>query len=335
MFAAGFLGMAALILIAVLASTNRRAIRLRTVGLALALQVAIGALVLYVPLGRRALEGMAHGVDAVLASGKAGIHFLFGNLVNFSVDGIGFVFALNVLPLVVFFSALIAVLYYLGIMQLVIRFIGGAMARLLGTSQTESMSAVANVFVGQSEAPLVVKPYMPKMSDSEFFAVMCGGMASVSGTVLAGYAMMGVDMQYLLAASFMAAPGGLLFAKLIIPETSQPDYVFDNSIQFDGKKPENVLAAAGEGQQRPQAGGGHRRHADRHDRAGDPGQHPAGRGGEMVGMPLSLELILGWIFSPLAFLLGVPLADIGIAGAMIGKKLVVNEFVAYSDLSPT
>ncbi len=190
---------------------------------------------------------MAHGVDAVLASGKAGIHFLFGNLVNFSVDGIGFVFALNVLPLVVFFSALIAVLYYLGIMQLVIRFIGGAMARLLGTSQTESMSAVANVFVGQSEAPLVVKPYMPKMSDSEFFAVMCGGMASVSGTVLAGYAMMGVDMQYLLAASFMAAPGGILFAKLIIPETSQPDYVFDNSIQFDGKKPENVLAAAGEG----------------------------------------------------------------------------------------
>ena len=300
MFAAGFLGMAALILIAVLASTNRRAIRLRTVGLALALQVAIGALVLYVPLGRRALEGMAHGVDAVLASGKAGIHFLFGNLVNFSVDGIGFVFALNVLPLVVFFSALIAVLYYLGIMQVVIRIIGGAMARLLGTSQTESMSAVANVFVGQSEAPLVVKPYMPRMSDSEFFAVMCGGMASVSGTVLAGYAMMGVDMQYLLAASFMAAPGGILFAKLIIPETSQPDYVFDNSIQFDGKKPENLLGGVG----------------------------------EMVGMPLSLELILGWIFSPLAFLLGVPLADIGIAGAMIGKKLVVNEFVAYSDLAP-
>ncbi|MCX4035130.1 NupC/NupG family nucleoside CNT transporter [Aeromonas caviae] len=335
MFAAGFLGMAALILIAVFASTNRRAIRLRTVGLALALQVAIGALVLYAPLGRRALEGMAHGVEAVLASGKAGIHFLFGNLVNFSVDGIGFVFALNVLPLVVFFSALIAVLYYLGIMQVVIRIIGGAMARLLGTSQTESMSAVANVFVGQSEAPLVVKPYMPRMSDSEFFAVMCGGMASVSGTVLAGYAMMGVDMQYLLAASFMAAPGGILFAKLIIPETSQPDYVFDNSIQFDGKKPENVLAAAGEG-----ASSGLKL-------AAAIGamliamiglvilvNTLLGGVGEMVGMPLSLELILGWIFSPLAFLLGVPLADIGIAGAMIGKKLVVNEFVAYSDLAP-
>jgi len=332
MFAAGFLGMAALILIAVFASTNRRAIRLRTVVLALALQVAIGALVLYVPLGRRALEGMAHGVEAVLASGKAGIHFLFGNLVNFSVDGIGFVFALNVLPLVVFFSALIAVLYYLGIMQVVIRIIGGAMARLLGTSQTESMSAVANVFVGQSEAPLVVKPYMPRMSDSEFFAVMCGGMASVSGTVLAGYAMMGVDMQYLLAASFMAAPGGILFAKLIIPETSQPDYVFDNSIQFDGKKPENVLAAAGEG-----ASSGLKL-------AAAIGamliamiglvtlvNTLLGGVGEMVGMPLSL---VGWIFSPLAFLLGVPLADIGIAGAMIGKKLVVNEFVAYSDLAP-
>ncbi len=312
MFAAGFLGMAALILIAVLASTNRRAIRLRTVGLALALQVAIGALVLYVPLGRRALEGMAHGVDAVLASGKAGIHFLFGNLVNFSVDGIGFVFALNVLPLVVFFSALIAVLYYLGIMQVVIRIIGGAMARLLGTSQTESMSAVANVFVGQSEAPLVVKPYMPRMSDSEFFAVMCGGMASVSGTVLAGYAMMGVDMQYLLAASFMAAPGGILFAKLIIPETSQPDYVFDNSIQFDGKKPENVLAAAIGAMLIAMIG------------LVTLINTLLGGVGEMVGMPLSLELMLGWIFSPLVFLLGVPLADIGIAGAMIGKKLVVN-----------
>ncbi|WP_338049198.1 NupC/NupG family nucleoside CNT transporter [Photobacterium sanctipauli] len=247
MFAIGFLGIGALLGIGIAASTNRKAIKVRTVGMAFLLQLAIGALVLYVPWGRSALESMSHGVHAVLDSGKAGIQFLFGNLVNFSVDGIGFVFALNVLPLVVFFSALIAVLYYLGIMQFIIRMIGGAMAKVLGTSKAESMSAVSNVFVGQSEAPLVVKPYMDKMSDSEFFAVMCGGMASVSGTVLAGYAMMGVDMQYLLAASFMAAPGGVLFAKLIIPETTTPSYTIDKSTSFAEKRPENLLAAAGEG----------------------------------------------------------------------------------------
>ncbi|MGF1756714.1 NupC/NupG family nucleoside CNT transporter [Photobacterium sagamiensis] len=335
MFAVGFLGMATLVGIGVAASTNRKAIKFRTVGAALALQMMIGAFVLYVPAGRSVLNAMSNGVHAVLDSGKAGIHFLFGNLVNFSVDGIGFVFALNVLPLVVFFSALISVLYYLGVMQYVIRIIGGGMAKILGTSQTESMSAVSNVFVGQSEAPLVVKPYMPKMSDSEFFAVMCGGMASVSGTVLAGYAMMGVDMQYLLAASFMAAPGGVLFAKLIIPETTKTTYTIDHNTHFDGDKPENVLAAAGEGA------------ASGLKLAAAIGamliamiglvtlvNTILGGASGLVGMELSLEIILGWLFSPLAFLLGVPAADIYIAGSMIGKKIIVNEFVAYSDLSP-
>ncbi len=335
MFAIGFVGIAVLLLVGFLASANRRAINLRTVSLAFLLQMAIGALVLYVPLGRTALEGLSHGVHAVLDSGKAGIRFLFGNLVNFSVEGIGFVFALNVLPLVVFFSALIAVLYYLGIMQAIIRTIGGAVSRLLGTSKAESMSAVANAFVGQSEAPLVVKPYMPKMSDSEFFAIMCGGMASVSGTVLAGYAMMGVNMEYLLAASFMAVPGGILFAKLIVPETTEPTYTVSKSTHFSEKKPENVLAAAGEGA------------ASGLKLAGAIGamliamiglvtlvNTLLGGIGDTMGMELSLELILGWIFSPLAFLLGVPIADIGFAGALIGKKMIVNEFVAYSDLSP-
>ncbi|MCL1035847.1 NupC/NupG family nucleoside CNT transporter [Shewanella corallii] len=335
MFAMGFLGIAALMLIGVLASTNRGAINYKTVGLAFGLQVAIGALVLYVPFGMQALESMSHGVHAVLDSGKAGIRFLFGNLVNFSVEGIGFVFALNVLPLVVFFSALIAVLYYLGVMQFVIRTIGGAMAKLLGTSQAESMSAVANVFVGQSEAPLVVKPYMPKMSDSEFFAIMCGGMASVSGTVLAGYAMMGVDMKFLLAASFMAAPGGLLFAKLILPETKEATYTIDKNTSFAEKRPENLLAAAGEG-----AMSGLKL-------AGAIGAMLIamiglvtlvnlilGNAGDIFGIKLSLEIILGYIFAPLAFLLGVPMADVMIAGSLIGKKIVVNEFVAYSDLAP-
>ena len=335
MFAIGFLGIAVLLGIALLASDNRKAINLRTVGTAFLLQFCIGAIVLYVPWGVKILEAMSHGIHAVIDSGKAGIHFLFGNLVNFSVDGVGFVFALNVLPLVVFFSALISVLYYLGVMQYVIKIIGGAMAKLLGTSRAESMSAVSNIFVGQSEAPLVVKPYMSKMSDSEFFAVMCGGMASVSGTVLSGYAMMGVDMQYLLAASFMAAPGGVLFAKLILPETKALTYSIDSSSSFEEKKPENVLAAVGEG-------------------AASGIKLAVAIGGMLIAMiglvalvnmilggvgsifnvELSLELILGWIFAPLAFLLGVPIVDIGVAGSMLGKKIVVNEFVAYADLAP-
>ncbi|ADN75432.1 nucleoside transporter [Ferrimonas balearica DSM 9799] len=335
MFAIGFVGILVLLLVGLAVSTNRRAINFRTVGLAFVMQMAIGALVLYVPMGRKALEALSHGVHAVLDSGKAGVNFLFGNLVNFSVEGIGFVFALNVLPLVVFFSALIAVLYYLGVMQFIIRTIGGLVSKALGTSQAESMSAVANAFVGQSEAPLVVKPYMPKMSDSEFFAIMCGGMASVSGTVLAGYAMMGVDMQYLLAASFMAVPGGILFAKLILPETTTPDYVVEKSTHFSEKRPENMLAAAGEG-----AASGLKL------AAAIGGMLIAmiglvtlvntllGSLGGAIGMELSLELILGWIFAPLAFLLGVPMADIDVAGALIGKKLIINEFVAYSDLAP-
>ncbi|QUJ68803.1 NupC/NupG family nucleoside CNT transporter [Photobacterium sp. GJ3] len=335
MFAIGFLGIAALLGIGYAASTNRKAIKFRTVGTAFVLQMAIGAFVLYVPWGRAVLESMSHGVHAVLNSGKSGINFLFGNLVNFSVDGIGFVFALNVLPLVVFFSALIAVLYHLGVMQYVIRIIGGAMAKLLGTSKAESMSAVSNVFVGQSEAPLVVKPYMPKMSDSEFFAVMCGGMASVSGTVLAGYALMGVDMEYLLAASFMAAPGGLLFAKLIIPETEQSQYTVSSDTSFAENRAENILGAAGEGA----ASGVKLAVAIGAMLIAMIGlvtlvNTVLGGIGSLVGTDLSLELILGWIFSPLAFLLGVPAADVTIAGSMIGKKIIVNEFVAYSDLAP-
>ncbi|KZL22114.1 Nucleoside permease NupX [Pseudovibrio axinellae] len=334
MFATGFLGIATLIVIALLVSTNRKAIKLRTVGGALALQIGIGAFVLYVPAGRAMLHGMSKGIAGVIDSGRSGVNFLFGNLTNGNLsDTVGFVFAFNVLCLVIFFSALIAVLYHLGIMQIVIRFIGGGMAKLLGISQAESMSAVSNVFVGQTEAPLVVKPYMPKMSDSEFFAIMCGGMASVAGTVLGGYALMGVKIEYLLAASFMAAPGGLLFAKLILPETKDVNYKVDKAVSFSEDKPENVLAAAGQGAMNGL------------QLAGAIGANLVamiglialvnmmlGGLGDIAGFELSLEMILGWVFAPIAYLLGVPMADIGVAGSLIGKKLVVNEFVAYLDL---
>jgi CNT family concentrative nucleoside transporter len=220
-------GMAALIAIAVLLSSNRRAIKLRTVVWAFVIQVAIGALVLYVPLGRsHPRRYVGRRVANVIAYGNQG-HFVHlrrawcPTRCSRSSAAAVFVFALRVLPVIVFFSSLIAVLYYLGIMQLVIRVLGGGLHKLLGTSRTESLSATANIFVGQTEAPLVVRPYIATMSQSELFAVMCGGLASVAGSVLAGYAQMGVPLEYLIAASFMAAPGGLLFAKLMVPETEQ------------------------------------------------------------------------------------------------------------------
>ncbi len=291
---------------------------------------------LYVPAGRKVLLAMSEGVANVIAYGNDGISFLFGGLVSdkmFEVfGGGGFIFALRVLPVIVFFSSLIAVLYYLGIMQLVIRLLGGALRKVLKTSRTESLSATANIFVGQTEAPLVVRPYIATMTRSELFAVMCGGLASVAGSVLAGYAQMGVPLEYLIAASFMAAPGGLLFAKIIIPETETPhDAPQLDTTQRDPDSPSNVLDAAASG--------------------ASAGMQLAlnvgamllafvaliallngmlsGIGGWFNHPELSLQLILGWLFSPVAWLIGVPWDEAMVAGSFIGQKLIINEFVAY------
>ena len=329
-------GMAALIFIAVLFSSDRRAIKLRTVVGAFIIQVLIGALVLYVPVGRKILLAMSDGVASVIGYGQKGMDFIFGGLVSdkmFEVfGGGGFVFALRVLPVIVFFSSLIAVLYYLGIMQLVIKILGGGLQKLLGTSRTESLSATANIFVGQTEAPLVVRPYISGMTNSELFAVMCGGLASGAGSVLAGYAQMGVPLEYLIAASFMAAPGGLLFAKLMVPETEHFD---DRTEAMAGmaeeERPANNIDAAASG--------------------ASSGMQLAlnvgamllafialialingilgGVGGWFDYPQLSLELILGWVFSPIAFLIGVPWSEAMTAGSFIGQKIVVNEFVAF------
>ncbi|EGT5662709.1 NupC/NupG family nucleoside CNT transporter [Cronobacter dublinensis subsp. dublinensis] len=332
----GLVGMLALLAIAVALSSNRKAINLGTVVGAWLIQVAIGALVLYVPAGRKVLLAMSEGVANVIAYGNSGISFLFGGLVSdkmFEVfGGGGFIFALRVLPVIVFFSSLIAVLYYLGIMQLVIRLLGGALRKVLKTSRTESLSATANIFVGQTEAPLVVRPYIATMTRSELFAVMCGGLASVAGSVLAGYAQMGVPLEYLIAASFMAAPGGLLFAKIMIPETEQPnDAPHLERVQHDPDRPSNVLDAAASG--------------------ASAGMQLAlnvgamllafvaliallngmlsGIGGWFNHPELSLQLILGWVFSPVAWLIGVPWEEAMVAGSFIGQKLIINEFVAY------
>ncbi|OBW90598.1 nucleoside transporter NupC [Gallibacterium genomosp. 3] len=328
-------GIVVLLAIAFLLSTNRKAINLRTVGGAFVIQVGIGALVLYSELGRKALLGAAEAVNKVIAYGNEGINFLFGGLVSDKMfelfGGGGFIFALRVLPAIVFFASLISVLYYLGIMQWVIRLIGGFLQKVLGTSKTESMSAAANIFVGQTEAPLIVRPYISTMTESELFAIMCGGLASVAGSVMIGYAQMGVPLPYLIAASFMAAPGGLLFAKILIPQNEK----FNDDLKSDSEedKPSNVLDAAAMG--------------------ASSGMQLAmnvgamllafialiallngiigGVGGWFGYGELNLQTILGWIFRPLAYVIGVPWNEAEVAGSMIGQKLVLNEFVAYVD----
>ena len=212
------LGIAGLLAIALLLSENRKAINFRTVGVAFLIQAGLGALVLYVPWGQSLLLAMANGVSQIIAYSDEGIAFLFGDIGRKSL---GFIFAFHVLPVIVFFSALITVLYHLGIMTRIIRLIGGALQRLLNTSRPESMSAAANIFAGQTEAPLVVKPFIPNMTRSELYAIMVGGLASIAGSVMVGYAALGVELKYLIAASFMAAPGGLLMAKIMLPEENK------------------------------------------------------------------------------------------------------------------
>ncbi|TLX46989.1 NupC/NupG family nucleoside CNT transporter [Pseudoalteromonas phenolica] len=324
-------GMMALLGIAFAASTDRKAINLRTVGVAFALQLFIGGFVLFSEAGRNILDQLSSKVSAVIGYAGDGIEFLFGSLAK-SDSNIGFIFAIQVLPVIVFFSALVAVLYHLGIMTWVIKILGGGLQKLLKTSRPESLSATANIFVGQTEAPLIVKPFIPSMTKSELFAVMVGGLATVAGSVMAGYVAIGVELKYLIAASFMAAPGGFLMAKMIVPETETPKQDLSD-VMSDEEKPVNVIDAAASG--------------------ASSGMHLALNVGAMLlafvaliallnGLlggigawfdhpTLTLQEILGYVFAPVAWLLGVPWSEAVTAGSFIGQKLVVNEFVAYLD----
>ena len=334
------LGVLVLLALAWMLSTNRRAIAWRTVLGALFLQALIGGWVLAMPSGIATLEAVSAGVGQVLAYSREGIEFMFGWSANgamgslaASVEAKGFapIFAVNVLPVIVIFSALVSVLYHLGIMGWTIRLLGGALQRVLGTSRPESLSAAANVFVGQAEAPLVARPFIPTMTASELFAIMVGGLASIAGSVMAGYAAMGIELKYLIAACFMAAPGGLLMAKMVMPETEQPKNDLAELDDLESMKSVNLFDAAASGALS--------------------GMHIAlavgamlvafialmamvngflGALGGLIGYPeLTLELILGWVFQPLAWLLGVPWAEAEAAGSFIGQKLGLNEFVAY------
>ncbi|MGH1613855.1 NupC/NupG family nucleoside CNT transporter [Helicobacter pylori] len=328
-------GMAVLFLIAWVFSSNKRAINYRTIVSAFVIQVALGALALYVPLGREMLQGLASGIQSVISYGYEGVRFLFGNLApNAKGDqGIGgFVFAINVLAIIIFFASLISLLYYLKIMPLVINLIGGALQKCLGTSKAESMSAAANIFVAHTEAPLVIKPYLKSMSDSEIFAVMCVGMASVAGPVLAGYASMGIPLPYLIAASFMSAPGGLLFAKIIYPQNE----AISSHADASAEKHVNAIEAIANG---ASTGLNLALHVGAMLLA-FVGMLALINGllgvvGGFLGMEhLSLGLILGTLLKPLAFMLGIPWSQAGIAGEIIGIKIALNEFVGYMQFLP-
>lgn len=331
-----FAGIAVLFLLAYLLSVDRKAIKPRTIAVAFVLQVAIAGLMMYLPLGRDLLAAMVKGVQYVINFGNDGIEFVFGTRAR---ETLGFTIALNVLPVIVFFSALMSVFYYLGIMQKVVAILGGALHKLLRTTQTESMSAVSNIFVGHTEAPLVVKPYLARMSESELFAVMTGGCATIAGAVMAGYAMMGVNLEYLIIASFMAAPGGLMMAKILIPETVHTEVKFDPDNLGGEERAVNIFEAIGNGA------------ATGLTLALNVGAMLLafvaiiallngllglfGRLGCYVSdfvcyKDLTLQLILGKLFAPIAFLVGVRWDEAVQAGTLIGEKFVVNEFYAYA-----
>ena len=328
------LGIALILLIAYSLSTARKHIRLRVVAAAFALQASIAVIVLYIPVGMRIIQGMADGVSNLLGYASAGVQFIFGPLADPAIGGNSF--AIAALPVIIFFSALISILYYLRIMQFVIKWVGGAIQKITGISKVESLCAAANIFVGQSESPLVIKPYLAKLTESQLFTVMSVGMAGVAGTILAAYAAMGIRIDYLLAAAFMSAPGGILMAKIIKPDNPDdpdPEDVVE-VVEFEDEKPANIIMAAGMGAQT--------------------GVKLAVAVGAMVlsfvalvalangllggvgglfGYPdLSFQQLIGYVFAPIMFLLGVPWGEAMTAGGLFGTKVVLNEFVAFIEL---
>ncbi|NVK54973.1 MAG: NupC/NupG family nucleoside CNT transporter [Alteromonadaceae bacterium] len=323
------LGVALLLSIALAFSAKRSAINWRTVGGAFAIQALVGAFILYFEPGIQLLLKLTVFVQNIIDYSKAGIDFVFGSLGDPSLE---FIFAFTVLPVIIFFSSLIAVLYHLKIMNVIILLIGGLLQKTLKTSRPESMSAAANIFVGQTEAPLVVRPFIPNMTRSELFAIMVGGLASIAGSVMAGYAGMGVELKYLLAASFMAAPGGLLMAKIMQPETATPQNELDESEQ-ENTVYANVFDAAASGA------------ASGLQLALNVGamllafialiamlNGIIGWAGGLFGYDsLTIQQILGFLLQPVAWALGVPWSEAQVAGSFIGQKFVVNEFVAYLD----
>lgn len=324
-------GLIVMVGIAYALSTSRKNIKWKTVLMGVALQVVFGLLILKTPWGREFFAVIKEGFNAILAFTNEGSRFIFGDLVDPSK--FGFIFAFLVLPTIIFMSSLMSVMYHIGIMQKLVEWTAKIMMKVMGTSGAESLAAAANIFAGQTEAPLVIKPFVGKMTKSELMALMSGGMATVAGGVLAAYVGMGIDAGHLLAASVMSAPAALAIAKLMIPETEVSNTAGVVNIDLP-KTNANVIDAAANG-----AGEGL-------TLALNVGamllafialiamlNGILGLVGSWVGYSeLSFELILGYVFAPFAFLLGVPWDECIRVGVMLGKKTVINEFVGYLDL---
>ena len=329
----GLAGIVAILAIAFLFSSNRKAINLRIVAAAFALQVVVAVVVLYADWGITAINKLSRGVQAVIDFSQEGINMVFGPLAD--LDVVGFSFAVKVLPVIIFFSALMSVLYHLRIMEWIVKLVGGFLHKVIGTGTVESMNAAANIFVGQTEAPLVVRPYLKGLTEAQMFTVMVSGLASIAGTVLAAYSMMGAEMRYLLAAAFMAAPGGLLMAKIIMPDDQVVKASDTEKFVMERSEHKNVILAAASGT------------TDGLRLAANIGAMLVAFvalialfnglvGGlfALVGIEgVTLQLILGKIFQPLMYLLSVPWAEAEAAGALFGEKIILNEFVAFSHLN--
>lgn len=334
----GLAGIVLILLVALALSSDRSAIRLRVVGAAFALQAGIALLVLLVPWGRAALAWLSGGVSSLLGYAQAGTDFLFGSLVRPEIGGASF--ALAALPVIIFFASLVSILYHLRIMQFVIRWVGGGIEKVTGVSRVESLCVAANIFVGQSESPLVIRPYLAGLAPHRMFAVMTSGMAGVAGTILAAYAAMGISIDLLLAASFMAAPGALLMAKIIMPDPlpragEEQDELFAVVEPNESEeRADNIIMAAAMGA-----------------RTGVTIAVSVGAmvlafvalmalangllgavGGWFGLADLSFQQLLGYVFAPVMALLNIPWDEARLVGGLFGEKVVLNEFVAFIHL---
>ena len=333
------LGMVILLAIAFALSVNKKRISIRTVGAALLLQILIGGVMLYFPPGKWLVEEAALGVRKIMSYSDAGSAFIFGSLVGPKMDvlfdGAGFIFAFRVLPAIIFLTALISMFYYLGVMGVLIRILGGLFQKALNISRIESFIAVTTIFLGQNEIPAIVKPFINKLNRNELFTAICSGMASIAGSMMIGYAGMGVPIDYLLAALLMAIPGGILFARMLSPATEVSQVTFEN-LSFTETPPKSIIEAAASGAM-----------TGLKIAAGMATVVMAfvaiiallngiisGIGGWFGYGHTTLEGILGFLISPLAWIMGVDWNDATLAGSLIGQKLAINEFVAYLNFSP-
>ena len=346
----GILGVITLLAVGWAFSTNRRAIRLKTIAWGLGLQFAFALFVLKVPWGREMFAKAGHAVEKFLSFSVAGSSFVFGDLGVGPAGKLGLIFAFYILPTIIFVSAFFAVMYHFGVMQVIIKVFAWVMRRVMGASGVESLDVAASIFMGQTEAPLTIRPFLPSVTRSELMTIMTAGMAHVSGSIMAAYIAFGIKAEFLLSAVIMTAPGTLLMAKLLVPETETPltgernppgaqaaaaEVAFDNGNDALDKKEANILGAIAKGT--------------------TDGLHLALNVGAMLiafialialvngilggihnhiagWFPSSLQQIFGVVFAPVAFVIGIPWKDCITVGNLLGTRMAINELVAYSML---